>query len=224
MQQAKQKTHTPAKVIVVDDHDVVRRGLQQVIDEDPALTICGNASNTRDALQILDTTDVDVMTIDLSLGEDSGLELIKDIKARHNAVLMLVYSMHDESLYAERAIRAGARGYLMKQEPVETVVEAIHRILTGRVYLSAVMASRMVDLFLDGPDATSDTSSLNSLSDRELEIFQLIGQGMGTRLIAERLHLSMKTIETHRSHIKRKLKLKDGYELVQQAVQWVQSQ
>lgn len=224
MQQAKRKEHAPAKVIVVDDHDVVRRGLQQVIDEDPALTVCGNASNAQDALGLLDTSDVDVMTIDLSLGEDSGLELIKDIKARHRGVFMLVYSMHDESLYAERAIRAGARGYLMKQEPVETVVEAIHRILTGSVYLSAAMASRMVDLFLDGPDATSDTSSMSSLSDRELEIFQLIGQGIGTRQIADRLHLSMKTIETHRSHIKRKLKLKDGYELVQQAVQWVQSQ
>lgn len=218
-------TNTPEhkkQIVIVDDHPVVRQGLSQLIDQEADMFVCGTAEDIPDALKVIAATKPDVVIVDLSLKDASGLELIKDIKTRHAKTLILVLSMLDESFYAERVLRAGAQGYLMKEAATETVIVALRRILGGQVYLSDAMSSRILMGFVGGKQV-ADGLPVKQLSDRELEVFEMIGQGVGTRQIAEKLHLSVKTIESHRANIKTKLKLTNAAELLQQAIMWVQS-
>lgn len=209
------------RVLLVDDHPIVRRGLAELINHEPDLSVCGEAQNAQEALDALAALEPDLAIVDVSLQETSGIELIKDIKIRYPEMLMLALSMHDETLYAERVLRAGARGYVMKEEAAEKLMTAIRKVLSGQIYLSEKMAARALSKFVHGARDT-DGSPLGRLSDRELQVFELIGRGRGTRQIAETLHLSVKTIESHREHIKEKLKLTTSAELVQHAIQWVQ--
>jgi DNA-binding NarL/FixJ family response regulator len=211
------------KILIVDDHPIVRQGLAELINHEQDLIVCGQAEEAHEALRIIKETGPNMVIVDISLKETSGIELIKDIKAQYPNLPVLALSMHDESLYAERSLRAGAKGYIMKAEATEKVISAIRKILGGQIYVSDRMAAKMVrKLVGGGPDAGA--SALERLSDRELEVFHLIGQGYGTRQVAERLHLSVKTIETYRAHIKEKLNLADANELLQYAIQWVSSQ
>ena len=215
------------RVLVVDDHPIVREGIARLLNQEADLTVCGEAEDAHQALQALAEIAIlkpDIAIVDITLKEGlGGIELIKDIKARYPKLPVLVLSMHNESLYAERCLRAGAKGYIMKQEATERVVEAIRQVLSGEIYLSDKMSQKILHKFIEGkPEAGG--SPIESLSDRELEVFQLLGRGFGTRKIAEELHLSIKTIETYREHIKEKLKLKSAPELVQHAIQWVQSE
>jgi len=185
--------------------------------------VCGQAEDAYDAMEAIKTLKPDLVIVDISLKEKSGIEVIKDIKSRYPTLTVLILSMHDESLYAERALRAGAKGYIMKQEATEKVITAIRKVLSGQVYVSNRMAARMVGKFVGGgPDVGA--SEIDRLSDRELEVFCLIGQGHGTREIAEKLHLSVKTIETYRAHIKEKLNLTSAAELLRYAIRWVSSE
>jgi len=211
------------KILIVDDHPIVRQGLTELINQEKDLVACGQAEDAYEAMEAIKALKPDLVIVDISLKGKSGMEVIKDIKARHPALPVLTLSMHDESLYAERALRAGAKGYIMKQEATEKVITAIRKVLSGQVYVSNQVATRIVSKFAGGtPDA--DASVIDHLSDRELEVFRLIGQGYRTRQIAERLHLSVKTIETYRAHIKEKLNLASASELLRYAVQWVSSQ
>jgi DNA-binding NarL/FixJ family response regulator len=212
--------HPPIKtrVFVVDDHPIVRQGLALLINREPDLEVCGEAEEARGALDALDGAQPDILIVDISLSGPDGIELIKTIRGRGITVPVLVLSMHDELIYAERALRAGANGYIMKQEATERVLTALRRIRMGDVYLSDRAASRVVQQYVRG--ATAQHPSVSDLSDRELEVFRLIGEGHGTRQIAEALHLSVKTVETHQAHIKEKLTLRTARELVQYAVEW----
>ncbi len=211
------------RILVVDDHPIVRQGLSQLIDHESDLAVCGEAETAADALGQLDGAKADMCIVDISLRGTNGIELIKQIKAESPSLPVLVLSMHDENLYAERALRAGAKGYIMKQEAPENVLVAIRKVLSGDIYLSPAMSARMLQMLVEVP-TSSTTSSVERLSDRELEVFRLIGQGLGTRQIAEQLNLSVKTIESHRAHIKDKLNLKTATELLQHATLWVQAE
>ncbi|MHC4112610.1 MAG: response regulator transcription factor [Planctomycetota bacterium] len=211
------------KVLIVDDHPIIRQGLSELINHEQDLIVCGHAEDAPEALGKIKESEPDMVIVDISLKETSGMELTKDIKAQYPNLPVLALSMHDEALYAERMLRAGAKGYIMKAEATENVVTAIRKILNGQIYVSDKMAAKMVrKLVGGGPDVGA--SAIERLSDRELEVFHLIGQGHGTRQIAERLHLSIKTIETYREHIKEKLNLADASELLQYAIQWTHSQ
>jgi DNA-binding NarL/FixJ family response regulator len=211
------------RVLVVDDHPIVRQGLSQLINQEPDLMVCGQAEDARTALDAIDPSQPDILIVDVSLDGPDGIELLKTIRAKDARLPVLILSMHDESLYAERALRAGANGYIMKQEATERVLVAIRQILGGEVYVSERMAKKMVQQFIGG-SGVSKRSIIDELTDRELEVFRLIGQGHGTRQIAEELHLSVKTVESYYAHIKEKLFLKNARELVQHAVQWLTSQ
>lgn len=203
---------------------MTREGLARLINLEPDLEVCGQAGTAAKALAMLESARPDLAVVDVSLAAGpSGLELIKEIAGRHARLPMLVLSTHDESLYAERVLRAGARGYVMKQEPMERVMGAIRHVLGGGVYLSERMTARLLDKMTQS-EAPPTASEIEHLSDRELEVFRLIGQGCGTRQIASRLHLSVSTVETHRAHIKEKLRLRRAPELVRRAVEWVHSQ
>lgn len=222
----KQTNMNPPKqraVIIVDDHPIVRQGLAQLIDQEPDLHVCGQAEDAHDAMRIIKAKSPDLAIVDLSLKETSGMELIKDVKIQYPHLPVLTLSMHDEAVYAERALRAGAKGYIMKQEATEKVITAIRQVLAGKVYISDGMAARMVTKLVAGPTDVG-VSPVDRLSDRELEVFRLIGEGYGTREMAEKLHLSVKTIETYRAHIKEKLALQDANELLRSAIQWVSAE
>lgn len=208
------------KVFVVDDHAVLRRGLAQLVAQEPDLVICGEAADARAALEGMEKATPDVAVVDISLRDSSGIELIKDIKVRWPDLPVLVLSVYDESPYAERVLRAGAKGYVTKGEASERVIQGIRQVLRGEVYVSDKAASRMICKFVKALPGSKDFS-IDSLSDREFEVFELIGQGLQTRQIAARLHLSVKTIDTHRQNIKRKLGLSNAPELLQRAIQWV---
>lgn len=208
------------RVVIVDDHPIVRHGLSQLIQTTSDLEVCGEASTASEAVHLVQETRPDVAVIDLSLEGGNGLELIKQIRAQGPTPRMLVSSMHDEMLYAERSLRAGAMGYINKVQGTEQIIEAIRQILDGRIYLSEVMTERVLQRMMHN-DGDYIASPIESLSDRELEVFEMIGQGLTTRQIAKRLHLSPKTIETHREHIKTKMNLQNNSELVRQAVQWI---
>lgn len=212
------------RIIIVDDHPLLRRGISQMINTEKDLLVVGEAEDAHKALDEIARSKCDMAIIDISLGGTSGIELLKNIKVRYPKLLVLVLSMHDETVYAQRALRAGAAGYIMKQEASERVIQAIRKILNGEVYLSERLGSRMLNTLVGGRSGTLAGSPIEELSDRELEVFSLIGQGHGTRPIAEKLHLSVKTIESHRAHIKEKLNLKNATELVHHAIQWVQSE
>jgi DNA-binding NarL/FixJ family response regulator len=225
MSNDKQRTKngdSKAKVLIVDDHPIVRQGLSELINHEKDLVVCAQAEDATEAMIAIKSVKPDMAVVDISLKEKNGVELIKDIKAQYPNLPILVLSMHDESLYAERALRAGARGYIMKHEATDKVVTGIRAVLDGQVFVSDKMAARMVYKLVGG--GASSESAIDNLSDRELEVFNLIGKGLGTRQIAEKLYLSIKTIETYRSHIKEKLNLASAGELLQYAIQWVNSQ
>jgi DNA-binding NarL/FixJ family response regulator len=211
------------RILIVDDHPIVREGLTTIINEQTDLMVCGEAEDAQTALEAVDTLRPDLMIVDVSLKGINGIELVKLIQRRYEKIPILVLSMHDESLYVERVLRAGARGYIMKQEGTEKVVTAIHRILGGDIYVSEAMGKKLLRTFQESRPETSGPS-VDRLSDRELEVFRLIGQGYGTRQIADTLHVSVKTVNTYRQHIKEKLKFETGSELLRHAIQWVQSE
>jgi DNA-binding NarL/FixJ family response regulator len=222
MKRAASENHR-ARILIVDDHPLVRSGLRLLIDCEPDLAVCGEAANADEAMRLLETLKPDLLIVDLSLKESSGLELIKRVKSRNSDAKMLVSSMFEESLYAERVLNAGALGYVHKQEGMERVIEAIRCVLSGRVWLSTAMSDRMLRRMSVSQQPPSQ-SPVHALSDRELEVFEQIGRGRATKDIAKQLHLSIKTVETHREKIKAKLGLKSGSELNRAAVQWVLEQ
>jgi DNA-binding NarL/FixJ family response regulator len=213
-------SYRPARILIVDDHPLVRSGLGELISNEPGLEVCGEADDADDALRKVAATSPDLIVIDISLKSSSGIDLIKRIKDRHPQVKMLVSSMHDESLFAERSLSAGAMGYISKQEAIDKVIVAILHVLRGQIYLSTQMSERLLHRMISGPKSL-ERSPIESLSDRELQVFEQIGKGLTTREIAGNLHLSIKTIETYRDNIKTKLNLTNTAELSRHAVQWV---
>jgi DNA-binding NarL/FixJ family response regulator len=209
----------PAKVLIVDDHPMVREGLTLRMSTRPDLKVCGEAATEEEALALVRETNPELVLIDISLKSGNGIELVKQIKSRHPAVKMLVISGFQESLYAERALRAGALGYLNKQESNDKVLDAIHTVLTGQHYFSPGITQRLIKQALGGE--RENTSTIGNLTDRELEIFRMIGEGLTSSAIAKGLFLSTHTIDTHRENIKRKLGLTNAGELTRAAVQWV---
>jgi DNA-binding NarL/FixJ family response regulator len=224
---AKISTGTPAanksRVFIVDDHTMFREGLRQLIEHDPGLTVCGDAADAATAVKGIRESNPDVVIVDITLAESSGLDLVKNLRNDYEDLPLLVVSMHEESLYAERALRAGAMGYVMKNEPAKTVTAAIHSVLRGEMYLSRKMSSSVISKFMRG-EAEEPMSPLEMLSDRELEVFRMLGQGKGTRQIAQDLGLTIPTIQSFRNRIKEKLHLKAAPELVLHAINWVQSE
>jgi DNA-binding NarL/FixJ family response regulator len=210
------------KILLVDDHPLVRGGVANLIHQQPDMEVCGEAAGEPQALQLIAATPPDVAVVDLSLESGSGLELIKNIKAMHPAVAMLALSMHDESLYAERALRAGARGYLMKREAAKKVIQGIRAVLAGQLFVSEKISAMMAERFVDG--RTTPASPVEQLSDRELEVFQLLGRGQSTRQIADHLHVGFKTVQAYCARIKAKLQLANATELLRAAMQWNDSQ
>jgi DNA-binding NarL/FixJ family response regulator len=208
-----------SRVFVVDDHPIVRQGLALLINREADLAVCGEAEDAQSAMQFLAGTRPDILVVDISLNGPDGLDLLKEVRMRYPELPVLILSMHDESIYAERALRAGAQGYIMKQEATEKVLVALRRILTNEIYVSERIANRMLQRYIGSP-AADRPSSVADLTDRELEVFRLIGEGHSTRQIAEELHISVKTVESYQAHIKEKLSLRSARELVQHAIQW----
>lgn len=207
------------RILLVDDHPIVRQGLAALISQEPDLVICGEADDPDVGLDRIEELRPDVVVSDLSFGGLSGIEFIKDVRARWPKLPVLILSMHDEVHYADRALRAGAMGYIMKQAGGARVIEAIRQVLSGQIYLSPEVTTQLVRTAIEGPHEAS-SSPIDQFSDRELEVFALIGQGLSTRQIAKKLHLSTKTIDSHRSKIKTKLNLKNSTELVHHAIRW----
>ncbi len=215
------QTKKRSRILIVDDHPAVREALAYRISRQPDLEVCGEAADIAEALSMVSETLPDLAVIDISLKSGNGIDLIKRIKDRNDTVRMLVWSMHSESLYAERALRAGALGYINKDQATDKIVEAIGRVLEGKVYLSDAMAETMLHRAVGAGGQKVTRSPLDALADRELEVFRLIGQGVKTATIAERLHLSIKTVETYRDRIRQKLNLDDGTALAHYATQWL---
>jgi DNA-binding NarL/FixJ family response regulator len=214
--------HRKYKIFIVDDHPLMREGLTRLINPQRDMSICGEAGTAHEALKAITVLKPDIVILDLTLAGSDGLDLIKDLKSRSLKSLVLVLSAHDESLYAARALRAGANGYIMKEEVVKEVSMAIHRILAGQIYLSEKMTAKMLRKVAGG-NGEEKTVPEEALSDRELQVFQMIGKGRGTRQIAEDLCISAKTVESYRAHIKVKMNLENAHELTQHAVHWVES-
>jgi len=206
--------------VIVDDHPLFRKGLEQLIHSDSAFAVCGEVNNASEAMDVIRKLNPDLAIVDLSLPGANGIELIKNIRAEFPKLPILVLSMHDESLYALRALRAGAEGYVMKHEAMANVIQAIHEVFNGRPYLSPAMAAQVITKFAHR-GSQSEADAVERLSDRELEILELIGKGNEVRQIAKLLHLSPKTVETHRAHIKEKLNLQNARQVTRFAVQWV---
>jgi DNA-binding NarL/FixJ family response regulator len=211
------------RVFIVDDHPVFRDGLVRIVAQIPNLIVCGEANNSAQAFDGVTRLNPDLVLLDIGLPGKSGLDLLQDIHAMKPELPVLAISMHDETLYAERVLRAGGRGYIMKQEGPERITQAILKVLNGQVYTSECIAASILDT-LSRPRSASSTSTLGKLTDRELEILRLIGQGKDTLQIANDLHISTKTVDTHRGHIKEKLGLKNGTELIHYAVRWTGEQ
>lgn len=205
------------RVLIVDDHPMVRERLAEILNREPGLNVCAEAEDRHEAIQQIEAKAPELAIIDLTLRNSDGLELIKDIHTRWPGLLMLVVSMHDESLYAERVIRAGARGYITKQEATRDIVLAVRTVIAGRIYLNQKISTQMIDAFtstrITGP-------SVRLLADRELQVFELTGQGLNTRQISERLRIGVKTVETYRARIREKLKLKEPTDLLRHAIAW----
>jgi DNA-binding NarL/FixJ family response regulator len=208
-----------ARIFIIDDHPLVREWLTNLIDTTPDLIVCGEADSGKAALQLLAGAEPDLAIVDLSLGGGSGIDLIRSIRTMFPKVAMIVLSMHDERVYAERSIRAGARGYIMKRESTKKIVEAIREVLKGNMYLSKELMELFAEKFVSGAPANG-AQSVAQLSDRELEVFQLIGQGYETREIAKTLNVNIKTVQTYCTRIKDKLKYSTGAELLREAVRW----
>ncbi len=213
-----------ARILLVEDHPIVRQGLAQIINAQPDLAVVGEADTAAKALELIRAGTPDLVILDVSLPKTNGLELIKQIKFELPTLKMLIISMHDESLYAERALRAGARGYVMKKEPSQKMLLAINHVLKGEIYVSDKMKQKMLMHLVSRQPQVDDSTPLDHLSDRELEVFQLLGNGFATRQIAEQLNLSIKTIESYRENLKLKLNVKSGAELIQHAIQWMKTE
>lgn len=214
-----------SRLLIVDDHPVMRQGLAQLLSHEGDLSVCGQAANASQGLTSARSLEPDLAIVDLSLKGSSGLDLVKDLRAFLPKMPVLVLSMHDETIYAERTLRAGARGYVMKQEATENIIAAVRRLLAGGFYVSESMNARMVHRFAAGKNgADTGQSIVDSLSDRELQVLQHLGKGRSTRLIAGELCISIKTVETHRAHLKEKLQLSNAPELVRFAIEWVHGQ
>jgi DNA-binding NarL/FixJ family response regulator len=211
------------RILLVDDHPFMRAGLAQLIDLQPDMVVAGEAGNPAEAIQKFAVAKPDMVLTDMTMPGRSGLEFIKDLRAAYPDVAILVVSMHDEAIFAERALRAGARGYIMKEAGGENLLTAIRQVLSGQIYLSPRMSANALDIF-SGRRPRGSSSPIEKLSDREFEVFRLVGQGKSTRDIAQQLHLSTKTVDVHRGHIKEKLELKDTTALVRHAVRWVETQ
>jgi DNA-binding NarL/FixJ family response regulator len=211
------------KIYLVDDHPLMRKGIAMTLDLEMDFEVCGQAESAEEAISDIPAKKPDIVVIDISLPGMNGIELIKHLKAQNPELFMLVVSRHDEDMYAERAIKAGARGYLMKMEAGDVIVNAIRRILKGQIYLSEEINNKLLMGMMAGGQV-GRSSPLEILSDRELEVFELIGSGSTTREIAERMHVSIKTVESYRTRIKIKLDISTGNELIKQAVQWVASE
>ncbi len=207
-----------SKVLLVDDHPIVRQGIRRLIEKEPGLSVCGEAEDAQDALEIIERERPDIIVLDLSLKNSSGFDLILDVKQRWSNVRILVLSMYNEDVYAERVLRAGASGYIMKQEAPKRVITAIWAVLKGSVYVSESVSANILKSMAGKRTATS---LVDSLSDRELQVFQMIGEGLTHQQIADKLMLSVKTIESHVEHIKEKMRVSSGRELLQRAIEWV---
>jgi DNA-binding NarL/FixJ family response regulator len=208
-------------VLIVDDHPMTRAGLVHVINHQPDLVVCRDAENAAEALDAVDACRPDLVLADITLPGKSGLELIKDIKAIRPELPILVISMHDESLYAERVLRAGARGYITKQEGGEKLMQAVRHVLSGQIYVSEKMSAHILERF-SGGQAAPVCSLVAQLSDREFGVFELLGQGLSAHEIAARLHISTKTVDAHRANIKAKLAIKTTSELISYAARWIE--
>jgi DNA-binding NarL/FixJ family response regulator len=217
-----QRARSKYKVAIVDDHPIVRQGIAQLIDQEEDMVTCCQAGSAQEAIEIIDQHSPDILLVDISLDGISGIELIKLLKQHGIKAPVLIISMHDESLYAERALRSGARGYVMKQEATEKVLTAIRQVLRGEIYLSERMQGKILQRIINGDDG--GLSGIDLLSDRELEVFRLIGHGYSTSDIGRELKRSVKTVETHRAHLKDKLGLKNAAELTHFAVQWIEQE
>jgi DNA-binding NarL/FixJ family response regulator len=211
------------KILLVDDHPLVREWLANLINEQTDLQVCGEAVNAPEAFELIGKAAPDIAIVDISLEGGSGIELLKNIKAAHPGVATIVLSMHDEALYAERALRAGARGYIMKREATKKILQAIRSVLAGKLYVSEKITALMAEKFVEGHPATIE-SPVHQLSDRELEVFQLLGRGYTTRQIAEHLHIGFKTVQAYCARIKEKLNLTNVTELLREAIRWHEGQ
>jgi len=214
---------TVHRVVVVDDHPIMRQGLCALIAAEPDLSVCGEAESAESAMEVVPREKPDLVIADITLPGRNGIELIKDLHSVVPEIPVLVPSMHDEAIYAERVLRVGGRGYVMKQEGGLKLMEAIRKVLSGQVYVSESTSARILESMAGG-GRREEVSSVSSLTDRELEVFEMFGKGLGTREIAQKLHLSVKTVEVHRSNIKRKLGLDTANALVRYAVRWVESE
>jgi DNA-binding NarL/FixJ family response regulator len=219
------KTEKPrkAQILIVDDHPMTRAGLTHLINHQADTEVCGEAENAAQALDLLATSQPDLVMIDITLPGKSGLELIKDVKAIRPDLAILVISMHDESLYADRVLRAGARGYITKHEGGDKLIAAIRHVLNGKIYVSESMSAHILEIF-SGAHSGADRSSIQNLSDREFEVFQALGEGLSSHEIAKKLHLSAKTVDAHRANIKAKLKINTTAEIISFAARWTTTQ
>lgn len=215
------ETIAAVKVLIVDDHPIVRQGLAELINREPDLRVCGEAADSKQALEAIKALKPDLAIVDISLPGIEGFELVKSMVSRNPDLPILVLSMNDETLFAERALKAGARGYIMKDQGAQNLITAIRRVFDNDIYVSDKIAKRILRSFAAG-QKNEISSPIDLLSDRELEVLTFIGKGYGTRQIAETLHLSVKTIETYRAHIKDKLQLANSTEIIQYAIPWVQ--
>ena len=221
MPQLKNSAKKVAKVLIVDDHPAIREALAIRVSSQDDLEVCGEAADLHEAIKLADETAPDVAIIDIALKTGNGIDLIQRLRSRNQKIRTIIWSMYSEDLYAERALRAGAMGYINKEQATSKILDAIRQILGGKVYLSEAMTEKLLHRTVGEKSDTLGHHPVESLSDRELEVFRLIGEGVRTSEIAERLHLSVKTVETYRDRIREKLKLKDGLELARYAIKWM---
>lgn len=218
LQRGRKKT-----ILILDDHPMMREGLALLIGQETDLAVAAHAESAHQAMDAIAASRPDLVLADISLPDKNGLEFLKDVQAMHTGLAVLVISMHDEAIYAERVLRAGGRGYVMKQEGGKKIMEAIRAVLGGKIHVSEKISARILEVF-SGKGASTPSSPVEQLTDREFEVFQLIGEGKATKEIAAKLHISVKTVEVHRANIKAKLKLVTAPELIRHAVRWIEAQ
>ncbi|MDY6932794.1 MAG: response regulator transcription factor [Spirochaetota bacterium] len=215
------KKKNNVNIVLVDDHPIIREGIKQVVEKADDLKVCGGASDASEAMVLINKHKPDIVIVDISLGGSiNGIDLVRSIRERFPEVYTLMLSMHEESLYAERAIRAGARGYIMKEVAPKNIIDAIRTVLKGDLYISDILSKKIIDKLIHG-SVDTDGLSIDTLTDREFEIFQLIGNGFSTKEIAKKLNLSIYTVESHRRNIRTKMKLNNSAELTKHAIQWI---
>lgn len=219
----KAATKSRKRILIVDDHPMMRDGLRQLISNEPDLTVCAEAGLAHEGLEKIGIEKPDLVLADITLPDKNGLELIKDIQTLHPGTAILVISMHDEALYAERVLRAGGRGYIMKQEGGKKMLQAMRHVLGGQIYVSEKISAKILEIFSGTRSGSTAESPLAQLTDREFEVFQLFGKGLSTKEIAEEMHISTKTVEAHRMNIKSKLNLRTAAELIHYSVRWLES-